>query len=71
MVYKLGPLPFDIPQDWRQSDYVVPSQKDLMQAALPLLCLSLPPEFVDLLLDHHKLLLLLTCTDLQCLRLFS
>ena len=47
-------------QHWRNGHNVVASQEDLKQAALALLCFSLPPELVDLLLDHDKLLLLLT-----------
>ena len=47
-------------QHWGDGDNVVASQEDLKQAPLALLCISLPPKLVDLLLDHHKLLLPLT-----------
>ena len=47
------------------SHNVVASQEDLKQAPLALLCFSLPPELVDLLLDHHKLLLLLTYKEVD------
>ena len=48
-------------QHWGDGHNVVTPQEDLMQTALALVCFSFPPEFVDLLLDHHNLLLLLAC----------
>jgi len=60
LVHQLRPVSFNVTQDWRDSDYVVASQEDLMKAPFAPFCLSLPPELVDLLLNHHKLLSLLT-----------
>lgn len=50
-------------QHWYDGNNIVASQEDLVQKALALLCFSLPSEFVDLFLDYHNLLLLLTCRE--------
>lgn len=52
-------------QHWGDGHNVVASQEDLEQAPLALLCFSLPPELVDLLLDYVKLLLLFTYRQLN------